>query len=173
MTATKQCLNLLNGPVSHFIGLPMELDKIDKKILHILQVNAKITNLALAHQINLSPAATLERVKKLEQCGIITNYYAQINYAQVGFGTELIVGVVLQRTTTASIKLFQAAIDTIDPITTCYQVIGDFDFILMVTTRDITSYQNEVKEKLYMLDIVDYIKTLSVTQLLKKKPLHL
>ncbi|AWN81913.1 Lrp/AsnC family transcriptional regulator [Candidatus Cardinium hertigii] len=151
----------------------MELDKIDKSILTILQVNAKITNAALAQQINLSPAATLERVKKLEQYKVITNYYAQIDYTQVGFDIALIVGITFQKMTGTVVKLFQAAIDKIASVLMCYQVIGNFDFILMVQTKDMASYQSEVVEKLYMLDGVERIQTLTVTQLLKNKPLRL
>lgn len=151
----------------------MELDKIDKHILNILQVDSKITNAALAQKINLSPAATLERVKKLEQHAIITNYAAQIDYAKLGFGVHLIVGIRLQKVTAEHIKLFKLTIDKIASITICYQVIGDFDFILMVHTKHIASYQMMVIEKLHMLPMVEYVKTLTVTQLLKNKPLYL
>lgn len=147
----------------------MELDKTDKHILNILQVDAKITNAALAQKINLSPAATLERVRKLEQYEIITSYHAKINYAKLGFFSDIIAGIQLSRATLENIKLFKTAIDKITLITTCYQVIGGFDFILMVRSKDMTSYQNKVIEKLYMLDIVKDVQTLSVTQLIKNK----
>lgn len=151
----------------------MELDKIDKNILNILQVDAKITNVVLAQKINLSPAATLERVKKLEQHKIITNYCAQIDYGKVGFLVEVIVAVRLQRITAENIKLFKTTIDKIASITICYQVIGEFNFILMIQSSNIASYQHMVVEKLYMLAIVDDIKTLSVSHLLKNKPILL
>ena len=151
----------------------MELDKIDKHILNILQVDSKITNAALAQKINLSPAATLERVKKLEQHEIITNYAAQIDYSKLGFLVHLMVGIRLQKITAEHIKLFKLTVDKIASITTCYQVIGEFDFILMVHAKDISSYQTMVVEKIHMLPFVDHIKTLSVTQLVKNKQLFL
>ncbi|ROT47682.1 Lrp/AsnC family transcriptional regulator [Candidatus Cardinium hertigii] len=151
----------------------MELDQIDKNILYILQLDAKITNAALAQKINLSPAATLERVKKLEKAEIITNYYAQIDYAKIGFSVMAIVGVRLLRMIAENIKLFTTTIDKINSITSCYQVIGSFDFILVVQSRDISSHQNMVIEKLYALAIVDDVKTLSVTKQFKNKPIHL
>ncbi|WP_243518781.1 MULTISPECIES: Lrp/AsnC family transcriptional regulator [unclassified Candidatus Cardinium] len=151
----------------------MQLDTVDKHILNILQADAKITNAALAQKINLSPAATLERVKKLEQNGIIKKYIAAINYPQLGFYVHLIVGVRLQKITAENIKVFKLTIDKMASIITCYQVIGEFDFILLVHAQDIASYQMMVIEKLYMLSMVDHLKTLSVTQILKDKPLYL
>lgn len=62
------------------------IDAIDKKILEILQSNAKITNAKLSEKIGLSPAPTLERVKKLEQIGIISSYHAKLNIEKVGLG---------------------------------------------------------------------------------------
>ncbi len=61
-----------------------ELDGIDKEILKILQSNAKITNAQLAQEIGLSPAPTLERVKKLEQSGLIKSYHAKLNRDMLG-----------------------------------------------------------------------------------------
>ncbi|HSY62511.1 MAG TPA: winged helix-turn-helix transcriptional regulator, partial [Cytophaga sp.] len=58
--------------------MSIKLDSIDKKILEILQANAKITNSQLATEIGLSPAPTLERVRKLENMGIIKSYHAEV-----------------------------------------------------------------------------------------------
>ncbi|AWN81392.1 Lrp/AsnC family transcriptional regulator [Candidatus Cardinium hertigii] len=115
----------------------------------------------------------MERVKTLEQYKVITHYYAQIDYAQLGLDTTVMVGITLQKMTGTAVKLFQAAINKIAAITTCYQVIGIFDFIVMVQTKDMLTYQNEVVAKLYMLEEVARMQTLTVTQLLKNKPLRL
>ena len=61
-----------------------KLDATDRKILEILQANSNITNAQLAQEIGLSPAPTLERVKKLENSGVIKSYHAVINHASVG-----------------------------------------------------------------------------------------
>ena len=68
-----------------------KLDKIDLKILKILQKNSKITNLDLSKQIGLSPAPTLERVKKLEGSGIIESYHAQVSPAAIGLNVKTFV----------------------------------------------------------------------------------
>ena len=70
-----------------------KLDKTDLKILKILQENSKITNLDLSKRIGLSPAPTLERVKKLEQSGIILSYHAKVDSKAIGLnvGTYVLV----------------------------------------------------------------------------------
>lgn len=151
----------------------MKLDKIDKHILNILQIDSKITNAALAEKINLSPAATLERVKKLEQREIITHYTAQVDYLKLGLTINLIAAVSLQKLTPENIKSFKLVIDKTASIRHCYQVIGEFDFILIVHVSDMYSYQTMVIEKLHNLPFVKAIKTLWVTQLIKNKTLVL
>ena len=68
-----------------------KLDKIDLKILKILQENSKITNLDLSKKIGLSPAPTLERVKKLEQSGVIESYHAKVNPQTIGLNVKTFV----------------------------------------------------------------------------------
>ena len=74
----------------------MKLDSIDKKILNILQKNAKITNSKLSNEIGLSPAPTLERVRKLESNGIISGYHAKLNKSKIGLGVSTFVMVSLK-----------------------------------------------------------------------------
>ena len=74
----------------------MKIDKIDKKILEILQRNAKITNAQLSKEIGLSPAPTLERVRKLESKGIISGYNAKLDMSKIGLGVSTFVMVTLK-----------------------------------------------------------------------------
>ena len=74
----------------------IKLDNIDRKILEILQLNAKITNAQLAKEISLSPAPTLERVKKLENSGIIKSYHASLDKEKIGLGVSTFVMVTLK-----------------------------------------------------------------------------
>ena len=74
----------------------MKIDNIDRKILRMLQENSKITNAYLSTQIGLSPAPTLERVRKLEKKGIISGYHAQLNLSKIGLGVSTFVLVSLK-----------------------------------------------------------------------------
>ena len=74
----------------------MKIDNIDRKILRMLQENSKITNAYLSKKIGLSPAPTLERVRKLEKKGIISGYHAQLNLSEIGLGVSTFVLVSLK-----------------------------------------------------------------------------
>ena len=77
--------------------LGIKLDIIDLKILRILQEKGRITNLLLSQEIGLSPAPTLERVKKLEQSGVIESYHAQVNDSLMGIGIKAFISISLER----------------------------------------------------------------------------
>ena len=100
----------------------IKLDKIDRKILEILQANAKITNAQLSKEIGLSPAPTLERVKKLEVSGIIKSYHAKLDPAAIGLGVTTFVHVTLIGHNKRNIEAFLEQINKVDeiipPITT-------------------------------------------------------
>ena len=78
------------------LPINIKLDNIDRKILEILQLNAKITNAQLAKEISLSPAPTLERVKKLENSGIIKSYHASLDKEKIGLSVSTFVMVTLK-----------------------------------------------------------------------------
>ena len=82
-----------------------KLDKTDRKILSILQGSAKITNAQLSKEIGLSPAPTLERVKKLEQTGIIKSYHAQLDPEKIGLGVSTFVLVTFTKTLDFSVDV--------------------------------------------------------------------
>ena len=77
--------------------LGVKLDVIDLKILRILQEKGRITNLQLSQEIGLSPAPTLERVKKLETSGVIEGYHAQVNDTLLGMGIRAFISISLER----------------------------------------------------------------------------
>ena len=90
-----------------------KIDEIDKKILEILQSRAKITNARLSEEIGLSPAPTLERVKKLEQMGIITSYHAKLNIQKLGLGVTTFVLATLNGHNRTNIESFVREINKI------------------------------------------------------------
>ena len=94
-----------------------KLDKIDLRILEILQANSKITNLDLSKKIGLSPAPTLERVKKLEQQKIISSYHAHIDPIKIGLNVKTFVLVSLAWHKENAMKKFIAEVEKIDEIT--------------------------------------------------------
>lgn len=132
-----------------------KLDKVDRKILEILQKNAKITNAQLSKEIGLSPAPTLERVKKLETSGVIDSYHAKLNTAKVGLGISTFVQIKLTGHDKQSIRSFIDAINKIDEIIECHHVTGSSDFVLRVIAKDIAAYQQLMLDKVNEISVVD------------------
>jgi DNA-binding Lrp family transcriptional regulator len=90
--------------------MKLKLDAIDRKILELLQRNSNITNAQLAQEVGLSPAPTLERVKKLETAGIIKSYHAVVDTASVGLGVSTFVMASLKGHNKENITKFISAI---------------------------------------------------------------
>ncbi len=118
-----------------------KLDPTDHKILRFLQLDAKITNTQLAKEIDLSPAPTLERVRRLEQNGFIESYHAILNAEKIGLGVTTFVQVSLQSHKKAVIDSFVSQIMEIENIVECYHMTGQSDFLLKILAKDIVSYQ--------------------------------
>jgi DNA-binding Lrp family transcriptional regulator len=144
-----------------------KLDKIDKKILEILQANAKITNAQLSKEIGLSPAPTLERVKKLENSGIIKSYHAQVDPAVIGLGVSTFVHVTLVGHNKKNIDRFLEHINKVPEIVECHHITGSGDFILKVVAKDIPSYQTLMLEKVSEIEVVDNMQSMVVLSTFK------
>lgn len=126
----------------------MKLDAIDLKILKKLQENGKITNLQLSKDIGLSPAPTLERVKKLESNGFIKSYHALVDEEKLELGITAYMQISLIRQRDNAINDFVAQINKIDEILECYNVTGQADYLLKIMVKDIKQFDVLVKEKL-------------------------
>lgn len=144
-----------------------KLDKVDRKILEILQRNAKITNAQLSKEIGLSPAPTLERVKKLEQSGVIDSYHAKLNTSKIGLGISTFVQIKLTGHDKESIRTFISAINKIDEVIECHHVTGSSDFILRVIAKDIASYQQLMLDKVNEVPVVDSLQSLVILSTFK------
>ncbi len=153
-----------------------KLDKIDIKILNLLQENSKITNLELSRKIGLSPAPTLERVKKLEQLEIIESYHAKINPTKVNLTISTFVLVNLAWNKPRAMESFVERIKDIDEITDCYVITGDADILMRVVCKDIQAYEMLLFKKLSQIEEVERLKTLmnlSVVKSSNKLPIRL
>lgn len=145
----------------------LKLDEIDKKILVILQRNAKITNAQLSQDIGLSPAPTLERVKKLEQSGLIRNYHAELNTEMLGLGVQMFVQVILKGHNKQNIDMFMNAIEDIPEVIECHHVTGNSDLLLKIISKDINSYQKFMLETISEIDVVDNLQSMVILSTMK------
>ncbi|WP_256012481.1 Lrp/AsnC family transcriptional regulator [Desertivirga xinjiangensis] len=150
--------------------MPYQPDKIDLQILKILQQNGRITNLQLSSEIGLSPAPTLERVRKLENAGIIKNYHAVINEEELGLGIKTFIQVQLDFHTSNTIQRFADEVKEIEEVVECHHVTGGCDFILKVFVKDIKSYEKLIMEKISNISVVKTFQTMMILSTSKDEP---
>ncbi|WP_162342989.1 MULTISPECIES: Lrp/AsnC family transcriptional regulator [Cyclobacterium] len=148
-------------------SIKVKFDKIDRKILEILQANAKITNAQLSKDIGLSPAPTLERVKKLEQSGIIKSYHAKLDPEKIGLGVSTFVLVGLIGHNKGNIDAFMKEIDQIPEVIECHHITGTGDFILKIISKDINSYQKLMLEQVSEIKEVDSMQSMVILSTFK------
>ena len=145
----------------------MKIDKIDKKILEILQRNAKITNAQLSKEIGLSPAPTLERVRKLESKGIISGYNAKLDMSKIGLGVSTFVMVTLKGHNKKNLVLFLDKIKNINNVIECHHITGSADFILKVVSENIESYQELMLETVSEIEVTDSLQSMVILSTFK------
>ncbi len=145
----------------------LKLDHIDRKVLEKLQSNAKITNAQLSKDIGLSPAPTLERVKKLEQSGIIKSYHAHLDPQKVGLGVTTFVQVTLVGHRKSTTESFVEKVELIPEVIECHHVTGSGDFLLKVISKDISSYQSLILEKINEIEEVASTHTMVILSTFK------
>ena len=140
----------------------IKLDAIDRKILDFLQLDSNITNAQLAKEVGLSPAPTLERVKKLEQSGLIKSYHAELDTDKLGLGVGIFILVSLSSHKMNQILTFVEKIDMIKEVIECHHITGSGDFLLKVLTTDIASYQNLILDKLSQIEEIGNMKSMVI-----------
>ncbi|MEZ5174102.1 MAG: Lrp/AsnC family transcriptional regulator [Bacteroidia bacterium] len=145
-----------------------KLDAIDLKILLHLQQNARITNLELSKEIGLSPAPTLERVRKLEKLQIIEGYHARLNAGKLNLGVSFMVQVSLKNQNEDDLSHFRKHIKSINEIVDCYQVTGNADFILKIVARDIPAFEKLILKEISSLSEVKNIQSTLILSEVKK-----
>lgn len=150
------------------------LDKIDMRILRVLQADGRIPNLKLAQTIGLSPTAVLARVQKLTRDQFIVGYEARLNPQKLGAGMLVFVEVHLDRTTPNVFDQFKAAVQTRPEIQECHMVAGGFDYLLKLRVADMNAYRQFAGAVLWQLPGVRETRTYAVMEEVKNSAqLHL
>ena len=139
-----------------------DLDRIDRKILSILQEDGRIANLKLAEAVALSPTAVLARVQRLTRDGFILGYEARLNPIKLGAGMLVFVEVLLDRTTLNVFDQFKAAVQVHPEIMECHLVAGGFDYLLKTRAADMNAYRVFAGNVLWQLPGVRATRTYAV-----------
>lgn len=140
------------------------INDIDKKILNILQQNARIANAEIARQVGLAPSAVLERMKKLEERGVIRGYATQIDAAQIDFGLTAFVAVRTNECCSETDK-FLAEIPEVLEV---HDVAGEDSYLLKVRAKDTEHLARILRERLKNVPNVASTKTTIVLQTIKE-----
>ncbi|HJW12125.1 MAG TPA: Lrp/AsnC family transcriptional regulator [Albitalea sp.] len=139
------------------------LDAIDRRILRALQADGRMTYDVLAAQVNLSPSATLRRVKRLEDAKVIAGYVALIAPERVGLGLTAYINVRLEKHSEVHkrnpMDLFRASVQAWPEVVECAALTGEMDYLLRVVVEDMAHYSRFIMETLLKHPSVEDCKT--------------
>lgn len=139
-------------------------DRKTQRILQILEEDGRISNLALADAVGLSPSACLRRVQELERSGIIRGYRASINRTLLGKTLTAYLAVGLNNHTRAAQRAFEKTIAKADEVRECHNVTGDVEYLLRVEVADMSAYKTFHTDVLGTLPQVRSITTYMVLE---------
>ena len=145
----------------------LTLDETDRRVLRVLQLDGRISNLDLAERCNLSPSACSDRVRRLREHGFITGYAAIVDPAKVGRALLIFVEVVLDRTTKDAFDEFAAAARRAPDILECHMVAGGFDYLIKARVRDMNAYRTFLGDVLVDMPGVRETRTYAVLEEVK------
>ena len=146
-----------------------DLDRLDRRILAVLQEDGRISTVDLAERIGLSATATSERVKRLHRDGYIQGYGARLDAAKLGRAFLVFVEVTLDKTTPDVFELFAAAVQRSPDVLECHLVAGGFDYIMKTRVADMTAYRKFLGEVLLALPGVKETRTYAVMEEVKNE----
>ncbi|TWD55302.1 AsnC family transcriptional regulator [Agrobacterium vitis] len=138
------------------------LDRIDLKIMRLLQKNGRLSNAELAEQVSISAATCHRRTQRLFKDGYLSGVRAMVTPSKVERGALVMVGVVLDRSTPESFADFEAAAAKLSFVLDCHLVAGDFDYFLKIRVRDMADFNRIHGSQLIALPGVRQTRTFFV-----------
>ncbi|HEU4852420.1 MAG TPA: Lrp/AsnC family transcriptional regulator [Telluria sp.] len=140
------------------------LDKTDRKILAILQQDGRLSNQEVADRVSLSPSPCLRRIKRLEEAGVIRQYVALLDPAQIGLGLLAYVNVRLEKHTQSSSAStphsdFAASVEGWPEVVACYAMTGEMDYLLRVHVEDMDHFSRFMMKTLLTHPAVADVKS--------------
>lgn len=139
-----------------------QIDRIDMKILRLLQANGRLSNAEIAQKVSVSPATCHRRTQRLFEDGYIAGVRAMVAPGKVDKGALVMVGVVLDRSTPDSFEAFEKAAAKLNFVLDCHLVAGDFDYFLKIRVADMAAFNRIHGEQLIALPGVRQTRTFFV-----------
>jgi DNA-binding Lrp family transcriptional regulator len=144
------------------------LDSTDFKILKHLQQNARATVKEIATQVNLSTTPVHDRIKRMEQNGVIKQYATLLDHAKVKKGLMVICYISLKEHNKTAGARFIKAINSLPEVVECYNISGSFDFMLKVVEENMDSYYDFHVNRLSLIENVGNIQSVFVMGVIKQ-----
>jgi len=145
-----------------------KLDRIDLRILSVLQKHGRITKQKLANEVNLSVSPCWVRLKRLEEAGIINGYHAEVQLDKLAHFTTVLVELTLKHHAAEDFQCFENAVQELPHVIDCYATGGGVDYVLKVIARDVDHYQALIDEMLEQNIGIDRYFTYIVTKAVKR-----
>lgn len=135
----------------------MNLDRIDRAILHELQLDGRLSNSAVASRVNLSESACLRRIRALENAGMIRGYVGLVDQSRAGYPDNVFVRITLHSQQQDDLAEFEAEIRRIPEVMECFLMSGDADYLVRVIVADARDYERIHSQYLTRLPGVDRV----------------
>lgn len=145
-----------------------QLDAMDKRILHALQMDAKTTLADIAEHVGLSTTPCQQRIKRMERAGVIVGYTTRVNHRLLGENHIVFVQVKLSDTRTRALKAFNHAVLDIPEIEACHMMAANYDYLLKIRTGDMGSFRALLGEKISALPHVQQTSTFVAMESVKE-----
>ena len=145
-----------------------QLDDIDRKILRVLASDGRVSNQKLAEQVNLSTTPCWNRVKALEEAGVISGYVAILDQHAMGLTDIVIIEVTLGHHDDEIIKYFGEALAELPEVMEAYLVTGEYDYLVKVAVAGTAGYERFLREKLYKLPGIQHSRSTFALRCLKR-----
>ncbi|MET0331931.1 MAG: Lrp/AsnC family transcriptional regulator [Dyella sp.] len=146
------------------------LDRIDLRMLAILQGEGRLTNAELAERVSLSPSACLRRLQRLESDGVIAGYAALVEPSAVGLGLQAFVRVQLAKHESAAIERFVQQVSEWEQVVCCYALTGDMDYLLQIYVADLADFSRFLLDHLLNAAGVADVNSSFVLRTVKRSP---
>ena len=144
------------------------MDEIDYRILRHLQFNARISNARLAEAVALSPSPCWNRVRSLEQDGVIEKYVTIFNQAAFGLADTVIVEARLERHDDAILKKFEQTLASLPEVVEAYLVTGEYDYYIKLAVDGTAGYERFLRECLYKIPGISHTRSSFTLRCLKR-----
>lgn len=148
----------------------VKLDKIDRRILHDLQDDGRITNVELARRAGISAPPCLRRVRALEEAGFVQGYHADIDPRALGYNVTVFAHVGLKSQAEADLDAFEELVQSWPQVRECHMLAGETDFLLKVVAPDWEQYQSFLTTQLTAAANVSHVKSALSVRTSKQLP---